>query len=585
MTELDAWYDFRQRLVTLLAADLVGGPDDALLDEPPLDRFVIGILHPRDEAVMEEEDTETDSGEAGGAGGADSAFDPAVALSHVRYPSTMGLTFAVDPGLVPEVYVQVEAARYRETDGVDGLDKSRNPWERVAEIPDRVRVDTRAVGRRTLHVAQDLDLLVVVREPRGGIASITCVLMNMSAPPKGKGKDAWCWFQPSIVVTVEEGTFSARRSEGSSGLDDDDLDSYDLLFRDVKDMAVGHGCGVTWSDDDPVVELATTFTPSYDVPLAEPAGGSGIGLTMDELASGPYEVALQGLVDSYRAWIDTKAAEVPDLPAHLHGTAERHLRDAAEAANRMSRGIEGLGTDEEAEQAFRLMNEAMDLQRRRQDRQRGIADRSQTWRPFQMAFILLNLEGLIDPGSEDRELADLLWFPTGGGKTEAYLGLIGFSILLRRLRNPADGGVSVIMRYTLRLLTIQQFERAAGLICALESIRRDRLPKTRPISLGLWVGMGATPNKVSDARGALNKLRNGESPKAGNPYQLLHCPVCGHDLDLRRLPHQEVAGSLSGALRQRRVRVRATLCRCTSWTRTSIASGRRWSSARWTSSR
>lgn len=481
---------------------------------------------------MEEEDSDIASGEAGGAGGADSAFDPAVALSHVRYPSTMGLTFAVDPGLVPELVVEIEAARYRELDGASHPGGQQGSWERVAEVPEPVRVHTGVVGRRTIKVADGLDLLTVVREARNGVASVTCVLMNVGIPPKGARKDTFCWFQPSIVVRVEDGAFSARRAESSTGLDDDDLDSYALLFRHVKDMAVGHGCGVTWSDEDPVVELATTFTPSYDVPLAEPAGGAGFRLRMEELASGSATVDLPQLVDSYRKWITQRHGEVESLPVDLQQTARRHLDDAGIAADRMQRGIERLAADEDADRAFRLMNEAMALQRTRQDRQRGIADRPQTWRPFQMAFILLNLEGLIDPASKDRELADLLWFPTGGGKTEAYLGLIGFSILLRRLRNPDHGGVSVIMRYTLRLLTIQQFERAAGLICALESIRRERLGKASPISLGLWVGMGATPNKVSDARSALNKLRNGESPKGGNPYQLLHCPVCGADLNL-----------------------------------------------------
>ncbi|SDS78565.1 Helicase conserved C-terminal domain-containing protein [Nocardioides scoriae] len=476
--------------------------------------------------MMEEEVDDPDSAESGGAGGADASFDPAVALSHMRYPSTMGMTFAVDPGLVPHVVVEVEAARYREAEDGDGT------WDRVAVSPDPVRVDTGIVDRRTHHLAEDLDLLVVVREPRGGTSSVTCVLLNVGVPEKNARKDAHCWFQPSITARVDEGSFSARRAESSAGLDDEDLDSYALLFRDVEDMAVGHGCAVKWSDDGPTKELATTFTPSYDVPLAEPAGGSGIVMRMDELATGGVE-PLVALVASYRDWITEREGEIATLAPELQATGRRHLADAAQAADRMERGIERMGADPDAERAFRLMNAAMALQRTRQDRQRGIEERPQTWRPFQMAFILLNLEGLIDPTSPDREIADLLWFPTGGGKTEAYLGLIGFSILLRRLRNPAHGGVSVIMRYTLRLLTIQQFERAAGLICALESIRREQMKNAEPISLGLWVGRGATPLKVSEARRALNKLRDGINPKdEGNPYQLLHCPVCGHDLGL-----------------------------------------------------
>ena len=226
-------------------------------------------------------------------------------------------------------------------------------------------------------------------------------------------------------------------------------------------------------------------------------------------------------------WIAGKGDEISALPEELRETGRSHLNDARDIADRIERGVRLLASDPEAARAFRLMNRAMDLQRTRQDLQRGAIPGEQYWRPFQIAFILLNLEGLTDPASRERELADLLWFPTGGGKTEAYLGLIGYSILLRRLRDPGDGGVSVLMRYTLRLLTIQQFDRAAGLVCALESIRRVEMPDAVGISLGLWVGQGATPNKVKDAKAAIGYLQRGEHPPNGNPVQLLRCPVCG----------------------------------------------------------
>src|SRR5450759_5839827 len=95
----------------------------------------------------------------------------------------------------------------------------------------------------------------------------------------------------------------------------------------------------------------------------------------------------------------------------------------------------------------------------------------------------MNLPGIAEPESDDRTVVDLLFFPTGGGKTEAYLGLAAFTLVLRRLRNPgvAGAGVSVLMRYTLRLLTLDQLSRAATLICALELERA-----TNPDRLGLW---------------------------------------------------------------------------------------------------
>src|SRR5690606_8153879 len=154
------------------------------------------------------------------------------------------------------------------------------------------------------------------------------------------------------------------------------------------------------------------------------------------------------------------------------------------------------------------------------------------WRPFQLGFALLCLESIARPDSSDREVMDLLWFPTGGGKTEAYLLLTAFTIFLRRLRaagKPSGAGVTTFMRYTLRLLTIQQFERAEALICACELVRRGkvRLEKIRlpthfasdvPISLGLWVGEGATPNTVAQAEQVLG------TEAESSPAQLRSCP-------------------------------------------------------------
>jgi hypothetical protein len=162
---------------------------------------------------------------------------------------------------------------------------------------------------------------------------------------------------------------------------------------------------------------------------------------------------------------------------------------------------------------------------------------NRTWRPFQMGFILLNLVGIADETSSDRRLVDLLWFPTGGGKTEAYLGLSAFVLALRRLRGDRGGmharaGVSIIMRYTLRLLTVQQFQRAAALIASCELIRRgdQSLWGSEPYRVGIWVGRGTTPNTFSESKTALADLEDGKKPREGSPVQLVSCPRCGTEL-------------------------------------------------------
>ncbi len=172
------------------------------------------------------------------------------------------------------------------------------------------------------------------------------------------------------------------------------------------------------------------------------------------------------------------------------------------------------------------------------------------WRLFQIAFILLNLESIINPKSKYRENVDLLWFPTGGGKTEAYLGLVAFTIAYRRLNGKIGNelsdkslGVTVLMRYTLRLLTVQQFQRAALLMCACEKIRRDDQHKwgsDNPFQVGLWVGGSVTPNKREGRRSAMAQKYfvrdNGmhiTSIQENNPYPLINCPWCGNTLHER----------------------------------------------------
>jgi hypothetical protein len=165
---------------------------------------------------------------------------------------------------------------------------------------------------------------------------------------------------------------------------------------------------------------------------------------------------------------------------------------------------------------------------------KGDRARPLVWRPFQLAFMLLVLPSLVDPKDASRQCMDLLWFPTGGGKTEAYLGLTAFQIFMRRLQDDqrrSQGGVDVLMRYTLRLLTIQQFQRAAALISACEMLRSGSTATlgSAPISLGLYVGGDSTPNSLDDARRRLDEERDGSQPPS-TPRQLLLCPVCGAGL-------------------------------------------------------
>ena len=248
------------------------------------------------------------------------------------------------------------------------------------------------------------------------------------------------------------------------------------------------------------------------------------------------QAALSPLVEQYRIWIETRQADVDGLSGTRRDTAMELMRLAAIAANRIERGIQILASDPDALDSFRVANRAV---------ARALKKRNKievpSWRAFQLAFILLNLPGLADPKDPHRNTVDLLFFPTGGGKTEAYLGLAAFAMVLRRLRHPdgtglAGAGVSVIMRYTLRLLTLDQLARAAGLVCALELERQTDAARygTWPFEIGLWVGKAATPNVLGkkgdnnsdSARAKVSQFKS--NPKGRpSPIPLENCPWCG----------------------------------------------------------
>jgi len=272
--------------------------------------------------------------------------------------------------------------------------------------------------------------------------------------------------------------------------------------------------------------------------------GDNVSLLMDELAvladGEEAKTKLVSFVTDYRKWIAEQAASAPHNPERRKETGEFLLQRAEFASKRIEEGIETL-EDPQCLEAFRIANRAMAQQARQR---RGVwegrdpASLKPAWYPFQLAFILMNLPGIVDPTHSDRKTVDLLFFPTGGGKTEAYLGLSAFTLALRRLKNPsiASAGLTVLMRYTLRLLTLDQLSRAATMICALEMERRKDEGKLGkwPFEIGLWVGQAATPNRIGrkgdndqySARTKTNRFRNNSS-KYPPPIPLRECPWCG----------------------------------------------------------
>jgi len=271
--------------------------------------------------------------------------------------------------------------------------------------------------------------------------------------------------------------------------------------------------------------------------------------------------SLRRIEIAFGLWIEAETSKIANPSEKLteHQAAAHCAVDGCDRARqRIKAGIELLDKDSMAEEAFRFANHAMSQQRvhtifSRKVRKKELKPEDGTsavdlpenrsWRLFQLAFILLNLPSLTNLHDPERShetdaIADLLWFATGGGKTEAYLGLTAYTLALRRLQGPINGragdhGVAVLMRYTLRLLTLQQFQRAAALLCACEVIRLSNESKwgTTTFRLGLWVGRNTTPNTLSTAAESLRQGRVGGRPHlGGTPHQITSCPWCGTEI-------------------------------------------------------
>ena len=416
----------------------------------------------------------------------------------------------------------------------------------------------------------------MLRSSDAGESVISAMLVNHHQTA-GTGAAAYrdCFFQAEMEIRDAAGrpVFTPIERPTGNSLPEE-LEALSLLYRHRRTFCLGHGCAGDWRRGEDVDSsgstdrVSTATIPTYEVqPVQareEPFSVERLDLSMLAFSDGaPADGAdirsailekLDQLCSDYEAWIQDQALQANILSSGAHREAAgRHLDACTRCLTRMKEGVALLGgTDRLPMMAFRIANRAMLMQQVHSklnarpldsefpqipvDYDEG-PDIARRWRPFQLAFILMNIAGMTDQSHPDRELVDLIWFPTGGGKTEAYLGLAAYTIALRRLRDPANAGTTVLMRYTLRLLTAQQFQRASTLIMALDGLRRERYLGTElgdePISIGLWVGQSLSPNDRSEARAALSRMRQRDS-RVHNPFQVLHCPWCRCELKNRK---------------------------------------------------
>lgn len=391
----------------------------------------------------------------------------------------------------------------------------------------------------------------------------TITLLNELRGNAGLPAVSSCWFQVGFNVKCEQG-FYALPDNFWAGSSDYDYKLNALLYRNVKTYGIGHGCAATWDEgrDTPRVITASVL-PEYEVKPIK-AGASKASLSMETYYK-DREKTLQDLTllcEEYADWIIAENDKISKIEEKYREIAVRQIEECKKCLSRIVKGVELLKTDEVVFRAFQLANKAMFMQQLhyrlpltkykrydsaaleleleheiimpKLDNQETWPDKKFVfgkWRPFQIAFLLLNLVSMNDKESTDRSYVDLIWFPTGGGKTEAYLGLTAFTIFLRRLKNKNDCGTTVIMRYTLRLLTAQQYERASSLICAMEKLREENERELGPhrITIGLWVGESLTDNSTAEVIKRINDIRKGV--KNRNVSIMLKCPWCGASME------------------------------------------------------
>lgn len=521
--------------------------DTEIIHNLPNRQYAVGMLFPRETA------SEADDGagpqESGGADvdGA-TAFDgeveeigATVPIAEDWRPSSTAISFITDSDTV---VCDLAGATYGvvEGDGPPGWRRSPFTIASLTLGPDHP-IHEQTVG--------DVPVEIGSRWRRFGDARLVTVHFRVLAKSTGDDRlDATNMLYQVELAVSPGGTGTIREYDTRRAFDvDDESAELRLRFRNRKVYAVGHGMAADWTVSDGVCrQVRLEPVPHFVVPDVETtafADGTpeASALRLDLLATLDVNTeqglaSLRAFVRAFGSWVEEQEGRVASFGLDRE-VADRIVSRSKEALKRMGRSLDLLEDADNStlRTAFSLAMAAMRLQMQQAAFNRAGSRPEPRWRPFQLGFLLVSLASTVDDTHEDRELVDLIWFPTGGGKTEAYLGLAAIEIFRRRLANGlSGGGTAVLTRYTLRLLTSQQFQRAASLVCAMELLRRpDRIGDPRakgmtPFSIGLWIGNEVTPGTRREAKSALERLHKAARPEEANQFQVESCPWCATPL-------------------------------------------------------
>ena len=586
--------NLREQFFVGLVKELLGpkiGMNELLeIRDTPWDDYQVGVLAP--EKAQQIKDIGSDDLATSETGEEDifSEDDALVAapngiIDPKNRPKSLGVSFVVDEK-TDQIAMCVTWARYKKEDRA-WKRKSQRPWIQT------VKITSNGTQKFQIYKGNDgnVELSVTKRLAKSGKqanAVITVALVNRldvssngGMYPSNAELSESSIFQPHIRIKILGGVLlsfdslemqHAKNAKTSESLSENTLE---FLYRNQHVKARGHLCSATWKEIDYEKHLSTEaknslwpdiygnaeckdfedadvkseFLPLYAVPTPE----FRHNLSAKELSESGNKKELERLlnkklVEPYKDWVRNSSG-VLDAEEYTDKRVKDKIKIEMELlGRRMESGLQMLETEEKVHLAFCFANKVMDLQYRWSHNGDGLE-----WRDFQVAFLLAEIEPIVNKDSKQRNVVDLIWMPTGGGKTEAYLLVMAFTIALRRLsveHRDEEGdvnGVSIITRYTLRLLTIQQFRRTANMITAAEylrtmttekgigwrpnlcNIKGDFIYGSARFSIGLWVGHNVTPSSPEEA---IAGIENGAKDTGADAAQMLRCPACGSWLSI-----------------------------------------------------
>ena len=584
----------RENLADILSRELLGPMygDHEVLAVAPDTVYPIGRIAPRRltdvsaAPAPSEEDIEPSAPEDAGLStgvpvpGADDtttdadedAAEDAGPKRGLMIPASMGLRFQLAPEVESFTVIASWGTYHSHTPEGERPEGVRQPREFVRtphDIPVRIRVADLRSGVTVTHPLLDDCVLRVDSFVEPDRRLVEIALCNDAEVVGRIPVSAWL-FQAKLWVEADGAAafLPVRDALVDSHVDPDpEVNRLSLQYRDRLEFALGRTCSVDWhveSGARRATKLWTTWLPVTETPQTRAFASAEVITDMRALATASVDelrAGLEPIATGYTAWLELQEAKAADLPSHLRSEAMDAIAEASQVARRLTDGIAYLLAHDDALECFRFMNRVMADQRvhteiaalRSKDDSLDtdaaaalIATRgagAHSWRMFQLAFVLLQIPALCDPAHKHRShpslaRVELLFFPTGGGKTEAYLGLAAFTFAIRRLQGvvdsadgPLDGGsgLAVLMRYTLRLLTAQQFQRASTMVCAAELARRERpdLWGAEPFRIGLWVGTNVSPKRVKEADEQLRAALDSGYDHGLTVLQIRRCPWCG----------------------------------------------------------